>query len=361
MKLFFLLIFLMSYILSNNQNINEIKSFNDLFKNQRKIYKLINDIKKIKKFFNLNDTSFNDKKNMDFSKYPEESFQSKKKKQKTELKESDNSTKYNDTEIHLLEFGNFYQKRLNLITFFLLMEFVRTIPSQKIFLSLKIKYKNKNETDLPNQEDQKIKAFCEIFEIDNSHSTVKYNCSSETKGEIEYISSYDDFWLDGIKYEMEESNLNLAPKDKFEACNNNENEEKNIYENNDIFYIRGKFEDFNENILAFKVDKKNNDETNEISVKCKVISSNENDYQLKCISEKKLIRDMNHGEEIIKKEINENIKTNKFNKNFNGISRPAVVIISFAFVVLFIFLLIFAIMLRRQTTEVVISIKLSME
>ncbi len=63
----------------------------------------------------------------------------------------------------------------------------------------------------------------------------------------------------------------------------------------------------------------------------------------------------------IEKDLNENIINTNFNESEKSISRTAIVFISFSFVILFIFLLVFTIILRRQTTEVIISIKISRE
>ena len=50
------LIIFIILIISTKQKINSIESFNDLFKEQKKISNLVKDINKFQKFFNLNKT-----------------------------------------------------------------------------------------------------------------------------------------------------------------------------------------------------------------------------------------------------------------------------------------------------------------
>ena len=99
-----------------------------------------------------------------------------------------------------------------------------------------------------------------------------------------------------------------------------------------------------------------NNENFETNVECYFIEYKENDdYILKCNSEKNLKRKINDDNNV---DVNEIIKDKD---KAHILTKIKIIIITFTFVVLFIFLLIFAIMLRRQINEVKISVKVQIQ
>ncbi len=341
-----LLLFII-FILSNCQNNNKEKSFNDLFENQKKIYKLTNDIKRFKEYFNMSERN-NDNKN----------FEDKKdlcniERAYDKIINNFPKEKKNNNEVHLLEINNFSQKNQTLLTFHIILKFIWMKPAKNISFSTKIIYKNYNNSS--NNKKENIKSICDFLEFNYLDSTAKYNCTLKTNGIVEFISSYNDFFFDGIKYELE-SEKEIEP----EFCDSQKIFERmNIhFEDNNYFFIKGKLKDLddNENKLKFEMKQKFNNENFETNIECYFQDYIGNDdYILQCYTEKNFIR--NIYEEVYK---NKNIQREE-NEKSNGLTKKGLVIISFAFSVLLIFLLIFAIMLRRQKTEIIISIKVKME
>lgn len=341
MKLFLLLLIFFQF--SYFQNNNEIKTFYNILEDQKSLYKLLNNTKKFKQFFNLNSSEKDDENEYLEEEDLEKSYDT--------IIDDYTQRNINNNEIHLLDITNFTKYNQNL-KFFILLKFVGINPSKKIFFLIKVIYKDYNETSNNGKQEKEVN--CDFFELNNSDFTSKYNCSFKLNGEVEFIESYYNFSFDGIKYELLNENENRQ-----ESCDfHKKYENKIFYNENNHFYIKGKLKDLEKNDykLNFKMKQKYNNENFETNVECYFIEYKENDdYILRCNSEKNLKRKINDGNNI---NINE-IKKDK--DKTHGFTKIKIVIISFTFVALFIFLLIFAIMLRRQITEVIISVKVQIQ
>ena len=210
MNVFYILSFFIILIISKIQKINSIESFNDLFKNQKEINKLVKDINKFKKFFNISENYLDDQL------FEEEKLNPKLIDSEKQNKESDN----NIMEVKILELGKFIQTNYHLIIFNALVKFIGINPSEKISFTLQCFTKNNEKSD--------SNANCIFLEFGKNPQIGVYKCRCEVNGKISSILPYDDILFDKNKIKAPNENfvfegeMGISGKDK----NNLDSEER---------------------------------------------------------------------------------------------------------------------------------------
>ena len=135
--------------------------------------------------------------------------------------------------------------------------------------------------------------------------------------------------------------------------------------NNNYFYIKGSLSDLIEDKINFTLYD-NSERGFTTNVMCSFLNKNENDYKLKCQSEKNFKRQTfkvsDIVNEILKKiNLNEQTNINKNEKYSKGLPRHVLIIIIIIFSILITIIIISLIILRKQTIDLKITIRVSLD
>ncbi len=364
-------------IYANIQNLNNMKSFDDLFTNEKKIKNLLNAVQRFKKFFNIEEKNVNEDE-IDNSKESKHSSNSDEIKDQLELDLIDDFNKPEITcesqdskftfqnslyKINLININSFSQTNPNLITFIVIFKFNDIKPSNKISFTIKLFFKKKKDNKQQNST-----VICESISSDYNKNIIKYNCKAQTKSEVEFISLNNNFLFDGKKYDLKDIYINpeynhslINIHKQITEYNFNHNE---IY-NNNYFYIKGSLSDLIEDKINFTLYD-NSESGFTTNVMCSFLNKNENDYKLKCQSEKNFKRQTfkvsDIVNEILKKiNLNEQTNINKNEKYSKGLPRHVLIIIIIIFSILITIIIISLIILRKQTIDLKITIRVSLD
>lgn len=364
-------------IYANIQNLNNMKSFDDLFTNEKKIKNLLNAVQRFKKFFNIEEKNVNEDE-IDNSKESKHSSNSEEIKDQLELNLIDDFNKPEITcesqdskftfqnslyKINLININSFSQTNPNLITFIVIFKFNDIKPSNKISFTIKLFFKKKKDNKQQNST-----VICESISSDYNTNIIKYNCKAQTKSEVEFVSLNNNFLFDGKKYDLKDIYVNpeynhslINIHKPITEYNYNHNE---IY-NNNYFYIKGSLSDLIEDKINFTLYD-NSESGFTTNVMCSFLNKNENDYKLKCQSEKNFKRQTfkvsDIVNEILKKiNLNEQTNINKNEKYNKGLPRHVLIIIIIIFSILITIIIISLIILRKQTIDLKITIRVSLD
>lgn len=364
-------------IYANIQNLNNMKSFDDLFTNEKKIKNLLNAVQRFKKFFNIEEKNVNEDE-IDNSKESKHSSNSDEIKDQLELDLIDDFNKPEITcesqdskftfqnslyKINLININSFSQTNPNLLTFIVIFKFNDIKPSNKISFTIKLFFKKKKDNKQQNST-----VICESISSDYNKNIIKYNCKAQTKSEVEFISLNNNFLFDGKKYDLKDIYVNpeynhslINIHKQITEYNFNHNE---IY-NNNYFYIKGSLSDLIEDKINFTLYD-NSERGFTTNVMCSFLNKNENDYKLKCQSEKNFKRQTfkvsDIVNEILKKiNLNEQTNINKNEKYNKGLPRHVLIIIIIIFSILITIIIISLIILRKQTIDLKITIRVSLD
>ncbi len=364
-------------IYANIQNLNNMKSFDDLFTNEKKIKNLLNAVQRFKKFFNIEEKNVNEDE-IDNSKESKHSSNSDEIKDQLELDLIDDFNKPEITcesqdskftfqnslyKINLININSFSQTNPNLITFIVIFKFNDIKPSNKISFTIKLFFKKKKDNKQQNST-----VICESISSDYNKNIIKYNCKAQIKSEVEFISLNNNFLFDGKKYDLKDIYVNpeynhslINIHKQITEYNFNHNE---IY-NNNYFYIKGSLSDLIEDKINFTLYD-NSERGFTTNVMCSFLNKNENDYKLKCQSEKNFKRQTfkvsDIVNEILKKiNLNEQTNINKNEKYSKGLPRHVLIIIIIIFSILITIIIISLIILRKQTIDLKITIRVSLD
>ena len=180
-------------IYANIQNLNNMKSFDDLFTNEKKIKNLLNAVQRFKKFFNIEEKNVNEDE-IDNSKESKHSSNSDEIKDQLELDLIDDFNKPEITcesqdskftfqnslyKINLININSFSQTNPNLLTFIVIFKFNDIKPSNKISFTIKLFFKKKKDNKQQNST-----VICESISSDYNKNIIKYNCKAQTKSEV---------------------------------------------------------------------------------------------------------------------------------------------------------------------------------
>lgn len=364
-------------IYANIQNLNNMKSFDDLFTNEKKIKNLLNAVQRFKKFFNIEEKNVNEDE-IDNSKESKHSSNSDEIKDQLELDLIDDFNKPEITcesqdskftfqnslyKINLININSFSQTNPNLLTFIVIFKFNDIKPSNKISFTIKLFFKKKKDNKQQNST-----VICESISSYYNKNIIKYNCKAQTKSEVEFISLNNNFLFDGKKYDLKDIYVNTEYNHSLinihkQITEYNFNHNK-IY-NNNYFYIKGSLSDLIEDKINFTLYD-NSERGFTTNVMCSFLNKNENDYKLKCQSEKNFKRQTFKVSDIVNeilKKINLNKQTNinkneKYNK---GLPRHVLIIIIIIFSILITIIIISLIILRKQTIDLKITIRVSLD
>ena len=364
-------------IYANIQNLNNMKSFDDLFTNEKKIKNLLNAVQRFKKFFNIEEKNVNEDE-IDNSKESKHSSNSDEIKDQLELDLIDDFNKPEITcesqdskftfqnslyKINLININSFSQTNPNLLTFIVIFKFNDIKPSNKISFTIKLFFKKKKDNKQQNST-----VICESISSYYNKNIIKYNCKAQTKSEVEFISLNNNFLFDGKKYDLKDIYVNTEYNHSLinihkQITEYNFNHNK-IY-NNNYFYIKGSLSDLIEDKINFTLYD-NSERGFTTNVMCSFLNKNENDYKLKCQSEKNFKRQTfkvsDIVNEILKKiNLNEQTNINKNEKYNKGLPRHVLIIIIIIFSILITIIIIFLIILRKQTIDLKITIRVSLD
>lgn len=364
-------------IYANIQNLNNMKSFDDLFTNEKKIKNLLNAVQRFKNFFNIEEKNVNEDE-IDNSKESKHSSNSDEIKDQLELDLIDDFNKPEITcesqdskftfqnslyKINLININSFSQTNPNLLTFIVIFKFNDIKPSNKISFTIKLFFKKKKDNKQQNST-----VICESISSYYNKNIIKYNCKAQTKSEVEFISLNNNFLFDGKKYDLKDIYVNTEYNHSLinihkpiTEYNFNHNE---IY-NNNYFYIKGSLSDLIEDKINFTLYD-NSESGFTTNVMCSFLNKNENDYKLKCQSEKNFKRQTfkvsDIVNEILKKiNLNEQTNINKNEKYSKGLPRHVLIIIIIIFSILITIIIISLIILRKQTIDLKITIRVSLD
>ena len=365
------------FIYANIQNLNNMKSFDDLFANEKKIKNLLNAVQRFKKFFNIEETNANE----DDIENPKESKHSKNLDDIKEQLESNLIDDFNIPEItcesqdskftfqnslykiNLININSFSQINPNLLTFIIIFKYNDIKPSNKISFTIKLFFKKKKDNKQQNST-----VICESNTSDYTKNIIKYNCNTQTNSEVEFISLNNNFLFDGKKYDLKD--IYVSPEYNHSLINIHKqiteyNYNHNEIYNNNYFYIEGSLSDLIEDKINFTLydDSETGFNTN---IMCSFLNKNENDYKLKCQSEKNFKRQTFKVSDIVNeilKKINlkEEANINKNEKYSKGLSKNVFIIIIIIFSILITIIIISLIILRKQTIDLKITIKVSLD
>lgn len=364
-------------IYANIQNLNNMKSFDDLFTNEKKIKNLLNAVQRFKKFFNIEEKNVNEDE-IDNSKESKHSSNSDEIKDQLELDLIDDFNKPEITcesqdskftfqnslyKINLININSFSQTNPNLLTFIVIFKFNDIKPSNKISFTIKLFFKKKKDNKHQNST-----VICESISSYYNKNIIKYNCKAQTKSEVEFISLNNNFLFDGKKYDLKDIYVNTEYNHSLinihkQITEYNFNHNK-IY-NNNYFYIKGSLSDLIEDKINFTLYD-NSERGFTTNVMCSFLNKNENDYKLKCQSEKNFKRQTfkvsDIVNEILKKiNLNEQTNINKNEKYNKGLPRHVLIIIIIIFSILITIIIISLIILRKQTIDLKITIRVSLD
>lgn len=364
-------------IYANIQNLNNMKSFDDLFTNEKKIKNLLNAVQRFKKFFNIEEKNVNEDE-IDNSKESKHSSNSDEIKDQLELDLIDDFNKPEITcesqdskftfqnslyKINLININSFSQTNPNLLTFIVIFKFNDIKPSNKISFTIKLFFKKKKDNKQQNST-----VICESISSYYNKNIIKYNCKAQTKSEVEFISLNNNFLFDGKKYDLKDIYVNTEYNHSLinihkQITEYNFNHNK-IY-NNNYFYIKGSLSDLIEEKINFTLYD-NSERGFTTNVMCSFLNKNENDYKLKCQSEKNFKRQTfkvsDIVNEILKKiNLNEQTNINKNEKYNKGLPRHVLIIIIIIFSILITIIIISLIILRKQTIDLKITIRVSLD
>lgn len=364
-------------IYANIQNLNNMKSFDDLFTNEKKIKNLLNAVQRFKKFFNIEEKNVNEDE-IDNSKESKHSSNSDEIKDQLELDLIDDFNKPEITcesqdskftfqnslyKINLININSFSQTNPNLLTFIVIFKFNDIKPSNKISFTIKLFFKKKKDNKQQNST-----VICESISSYYNKNIIKYNCKAQTKSEVEFISLNNNFLFDGKKYDLKDIYVNTEYNHSLinihkQITEYNFNHNK-IY-NNNYFYIKGSLSDLIEDKINFTLYD-NSERGFTTNVMCSFLNKNENDYKLKCQSEKNFKRQTfkvsDIVNEILKKiNLNEQTNINKNEKYNKGLPRHVLIIIIIIFSILITIIIISLIILRKQTIDLKITIRVSLD
>ena len=364
-------------ICANIQNLNNMKSFDDLFTNEKKIKNLLNAVQRFKKFFNIEEKNVNEDE-IDNSKESKHSSNSDEIKDQLELDLIDDFNKPEITcesqdskftfqnslyKINLININSFSQTNPNLLTFIVIFKFNDIKPSNKISFTIKLFFKKKKDNKQQNST-----VICESISSYYNKNIIKYNCKAQTKSEVEFISLNNNFLFDGKKYDLKDIYVNTEYNHSLinihkQITEYNFNHNK-IY-NNNYFYIKGSLSDLIEDKINFTLYD-NSERGFTTNVMCSFLNKNENDYKLKCQSEKNFKRQTfkvsDIVNEILKKiNLNEQTNINKNEKYNKGLPRHVLIIIIIIFSILITIIIISLIILRKQTIDLKITIRVSLD
>lgn len=364
-------------IYANIQNLNNMKSFDDLFTNEKKIKNLLNAVQRFKKFFNIEEKNVNEDE-IDNSKESKHSSNSDEIKDQLELDLIDDFNKPEITcesqdskftfqnslyKINLININSFSQTNPNLLTFIVIFKFNDIKPSNKISFTIKLFFKKKKDNKQQNST-----VICESISSYYNKNIIKYNCKAQTKSEVEFISLNNNFLFDGKKYDLKDIYVNTEYNHSLinihkQITEYNFNHNK-IY-NNNYFYIKGSLSDLIEDKINFTLYD-NSESGFTTNVMCSFLNKNENDYKLKCQSEKNFKRQTfkvsDIVNEILKKiNLNEQTNINKNEKYNKGLPRHVLIIIIIIFSILITIIIISLIILRKQTIDLKITIRVSLD
>ena len=364
-------------IYANIQNLNNMKSFDDLFTNEKKIKNLLNAVQRFKKFFNIEKKNVNEDE-IDNSKESKHSSNSDEIKDQLELDLIDDFNKPEITcesqdskftfqnslyKINLININSFSQTNPNLLTFIVIFKFNDIKPSNKISFTIKLFFKKKKDNKQQNST-----VICESISSYYNKNIIKYNCKAQTKSEVEFISLNNNFLFDGKKYDLKDIYVNTEYNHSLinihkQITEYNFNHNK-IY-NNNYFYIKGSLSDLIEDKINFTLYD-NSERGFTTNVMCSFLNKNENDYKLKCQSEKNFKRQTfkvsDIVNEILKKiNLNEQTNINKNEKYNKGLPRHVLIIIIIIFSILITIIIISLIILRKQTIDLKITIRVYLD
>ena len=354
-----------------------MKSFDDLFTNEKKIKNLLNAVQRFKKFFNIEEKNVNEDE-IDNSKESKHSSNSDEIKDQLELDLIDDFNKPEITcesqdskftfqnslyKINLININSFSQTNPNLLTFIVIFKFNDIKPSNKISFTIKLFFKKKKDNKQQNST-----VICESISSYYNKNIIKYNCKAQTKSEVEFISLNNNFLFDGKKYDLKDIYVNTEYNHSLinihkQITEYNFNHNK-IY-NNNYFYIKGSLSDLIEDKINFTLYD-NSERGFTTNVMCSFLNKNENDYKLKCQSEKNFKRQTfkvsDIVNEILKKiNLNEQTNINKNEKYNKGLPRHVLIIIIIIFSILITIIIISLIILRKQTIDLKITIRVSLD